>query len=332
MRSFYQTVSAFLAQFILFVSTATAAGVGFQEVKISDPVDRPLRALIWYPSDEATQLQPLAGYQQIVALNGTVAGEGLPLVVISHGTGGSALGHHDTAFALAEAGFVVVALTHSGDNYADMRYYATRMQLTERPRHISLAIDYMLQRWSQRGAIDGDRIGIFGFSIGGYTALVGLGGEPDLSGLSEQCEALPQKWACREFGLPADLVRKFGTGPLDVIHDKRLKAAFVAAPAIPALFQSDGLRGVHQPVELWAATLDEIVPLDPDFAIVKDGLPVKPVTHIEPGARHYSFLAPCTPSQLAALHEICADEPGFDRVAFHARLNAAVVAFFKQHL
>ena len=34
----------------------------------------------------------------------------LPLVVMSHGTGGSFLGHFDTAMALADAGFVVVAM------------------------------------------------------------------------------------------------------------------------------------------------------------------------------------------------------------------------------
>jgi predicted dienelactone hydrolase len=44
-----------------------------------------------------------------------------PLVLISHGTGGSGASHYDTALALALAdeGFVVAALTHTGDNYMD---------------------------------------------------------------------------------------------------------------------------------------------------------------------------------------------------------------------
>jgi predicted dienelactone hydrolase len=33
----------------------------------------------------------------------------------------------------------------------------------------------------------------------------------------------------------------------------------------------------------------------------------------------------------AAVPAICASAPGFDRAAFHARFNAAVVAFFRAH-
>jgi predicted dienelactone hydrolase len=40
-------------------------------------------------------------------------------VVISHGNGGDDLTHIDTAMALANAGYVVAALTHTGDNPRD---------------------------------------------------------------------------------------------------------------------------------------------------------------------------------------------------------------------
>ena len=40
----------------------------------------------------------------------------LPLIVISHGQDGWFGGHHDTAEALADAGFVVAAINHPGDN------------------------------------------------------------------------------------------------------------------------------------------------------------------------------------------------------------------------
>ena len=54
-----------------------------------------------------------------VAFNGPLKGRALPFVVISHGTGSSFLGHYDTAIALAGAGYVVAAVTHTGDNYTD---------------------------------------------------------------------------------------------------------------------------------------------------------------------------------------------------------------------
>lgn len=233
---------------------------------------------------------------------------------------------------MADAGFVVVALTHPGDNYADTRHYARREQLTERPRQVSRVIDYMLGAWPDRRAVDQGRIGIFGFSMGGFTALASLGGRPETSGLVAQCKAMPRKAACLALGGAQDVRRKFGQAALGVVPDPRLRAAFVAAPALPALFLPDGLRDLHKPVELWAAELDELVPLDPDILIVRDGLPVPPARHIEPGAGHYSFLAPCTEAQKDAAHDICADGPGFDRAVFHRRLNAAVVAFFRRNL
>ena len=47
-------------------------------------------------------------------MNGAVAGVRHPLIVMSHGTGGMALNCYDTAMALAEAGFMVAAVTHTG--------------------------------------------------------------------------------------------------------------------------------------------------------------------------------------------------------------------------
>ena len=115
---------------------------------------------------------------QTVAMAVEVAGRGLPLVVMSHGAGGSFQDHYDTALALAEAGFVVAAVTHTGDNYRDQSGFA---RIENRPRHIKVLIDYMLALSPQRDRLDPMRIGIFGFSAGGFTVLVAIGGVPDFS-------------------------------------------------------------------------------------------------------------------------------------------------------
>jgi predicted dienelactone hydrolase len=107
---------------------------------------------------------------QAVAIDGAVAGSQLPLVVILHGVQGSLANHYDTALALAEAGFVVAAVTQ-GDDIA----------LVERPRHVVRAIDYMLARWPDRARLDPARIGLYGFSVGGFTALVTIGGVPEFA-------------------------------------------------------------------------------------------------------------------------------------------------------
>ena len=96
----------------------------------------------------------------------------VPSHSMSHGTGGSFEGHYDTALALAEAGFVVAAATHTGDNYRDQSQVG---RLENRPRHIKVVVDYMLAMWQHHEALDPFRVGMFGFSAGGFTALVAIG-------------------------------------------------------------------------------------------------------------------------------------------------------------
>src|SRR5271169_5302812 len=185
------TVVAFA---IAILGATPALAAGFEQIMVPDPDGAPLEVGIWYPSGAAVEPQPLGLFVQTVANGGAVAGRGLPLIVMSHGTGGSFEGHYDTALALAEAGFVVAAVTHTGDNYRD-RSQAGRLE--NRPRQIKVLIDYMLASWQHHDALDPSRIGMFGFSAGGFTALVAIGGTPDMSTVAPYCAAHPDEWTCR---------------------------------------------------------------------------------------------------------------------------------------
>ena len=112
----------------------------------------------------------------------------LPLVVMSYGTGSSFLGHFDTDIALADAGYVVAAVTHTGDNYADQSRSVFIMDWLEQ---ISRVIDHMLSSWDGHALIDSERIGMFGFSAGVFTALVNLGRLADLSKVRPMCSEHP---------------------------------------------------------------------------------------------------------------------------------------------
>jgi predicted dienelactone hydrolase len=57
--------------------------------------------------------------------------------------------------ALAAEGFVVVALTHTGDNYMDQSYTGNQRNLTDRPRQVSVVLSYMLTTWTQLTLIPG---------------------------------------------------------------------------------------------------------------------------------------------------------------------------------
>src|SRR5436853_2251771 len=67
---------------VAFIPLAEA--VGFQQVLVSDAVDRPLSVGIWYPSASPVLQRPLELYSQEVAPDGVVSGDRLPLIVMSH--------------------------------------------------------------------------------------------------------------------------------------------------------------------------------------------------------------------------------------------------------
>lgn len=278
--------------------TATVAA---QQATIDDPGHAPIPIAIWSPP----------------------SGSG-SLVVISHGTGGNLNSHIDTARALAHSGFVVVALTHPGDNFRDLSAVGKPDWFVDRTRQVSRAIDFMFTRWEGRTRLIPDRVGMFGFSAGATTALISIGGVPDLERVPVHCAKQPE-FVCSLMA-PTSVS---GGPPPQWTHDRRIAAVVVVAPGLGFAFAPSGLATVSVPVQLWSGDADRAVPFETNTAIVRELLPQAPEFHDVPGAVHFSFLAPCgtnTPS------ELCRDGAGFDRLAFHRELNSSVVRFFREHL
>jgi predicted dienelactone hydrolase len=296
-----------IAPFALLLSLSSVAAaqpaappaVTVAQASVEDPGNLPIPVVIWAPA----------------------GGTRLPLVIISHGTGASPLSHHDTAEALAREGFVVVAPMHPGDNFQDDSAVGRPSWFADRSRHVSKVIDFMFARWEGHARLLTGRVGIFGLSAGATTALVSIGGEPDLGRLAPHCTARPE-FVCR--------IMQPQTGPTPHwTFDARIAAAVIAAPGLGFLFEPAGLTRVRVPVQLWVGTADDTVPTATNGAIVARLLRRAPELHSVPDAVHYSFLAPCTPQTPPFL---CQDRPGFDRAAFHRSFNAAIAAFFRRQL
>lgn len=314
--------------FAVIPSAAVAADpdyrVGFEQAAIPDPGHAPISAIIWYPTTAEARDVRLGPVAIKAAPDAPIAKPGLAMIVISHGTGAAAISHIDTAIALAEAGFIVVTPTHGGGNFQDESNVGKPAWFADRSRHVVRAIDFLTGDWRGASNVDKTKIGIFGFSAGAMTALIAIGGEPDLGRLAPNCAKQPE-FACRLF---PDSDAAVETPPW--LHDRRISAAAIAAPGLGFLFGPDSLAKVKAPVQLWAGSDDEIVPYASNTANVRALLPKSTEYRQVPGAGHLSFLAPCPdPSVMPA---ICTDQPGFDRMAFHTELNAALVAFFRKQL
>jgi predicted dienelactone hydrolase len=319
----------------MMLAARYAGAAGLQYAAAPDPDGQPIELAIWYPSEAKATSQPIGLFTQEVAFYGPIKGSALPLVIVSHGTGGSAAGHYDTALALAEAGFVVVALNHTGDNYKDRAYSFTPRNFVDRAKHIGRVVDFMLGAWDGHDRLDPERIGIFGHSAGAATALIAIGGEPDLAAAAAFCRADPDFWSCRRRRErnTADPPKAADADPPAWRHEPRIKTAAVTAPALGPSFTKEALASVTAPVQLWAAADDRITPNASFADAVKANLPRPPDYRLVANAGHFDFLAPCNEALAKVAPEICVSAPGFDRAAFHDNdMNQALVAFFRAQL
>jgi predicted dienelactone hydrolase len=121
-----------------------------------------------------------------------------PLIVVSHGAGGTWDANYAQAHHLASHGYVVFALEHVGSNLAvakaNIHFLRNIKAMTRdasevlgRPKDISFAID-QAERWNAsdeklRGRIDLAHIGLLGHSFGAYTTLAVTGIRPALDWL-----------------------------------------------------------------------------------------------------------------------------------------------------
>lgn len=315
-----------VAAFALMLGGAAVHAAGFQQGSAADPGGKPLVIGIWYPSQATAKPVSMGPTTMAVAINAPVDGKALPLIVMSHGTGGSYLGHFDTAIALADAGFVVVAMNHTGDNYADQ---SRSVDIMDRPRQVSRVIDHMLSTWEGRAAIDPQRVGMFGFSSGGFTTLAIIGGVPDFTKIGPMCRQYPGDFACLLLARSGSPVVAQTTG---VVADARVKAAVVAAPALGFTFAPDGLKNVRLPMQLWRAENDVVVPHPRYAEAVRLALPEAPDYRVVPNAGHYDFLAPCSDALAALAPPICTSSAGFDRATFHVGFDSEIVKFFEKAL
>ncbi|MGO4335296.1 alpha/beta hydrolase family protein [Labrys sp. KB_33_2] len=318
---------------LCLLAPAGSRAAGLSLIEIPADGGRPaLTGGVWYPCAGGTPTANRFGPIVVeVVRDCPPAGMQMPLVVISHGVGGSFVSHRDTARALADAGFIVAAVDHPlNSGRSATRRPGDIASMLERPDDIKRLVDFMLAGWPGAARIAPERIGVFGFSRGGYTGLAAIGGTPDFRLILGHCPTYPGNRWCAQIEVDA-------TDGRALTHDARIKAAVIADPAFGAQFTVAGLRPVTVPVQLWASEFggDGVGPKDADT--VAHNLTARPELHVAAKAGHFAFLAPCSAELAKAAAdfgeaEICTDGADFDRIAFHRNFNAEVLRFFRRHL
>ena len=317
---------------LLLASQAYAAEVGWIQIQVAgDTPDAPITVALYYPTTAAPQSIPMGPFTLDVAMRGEPAAQVKALILLSHGTGGSELGHSVLAEALARNGYLVAALRHPGDNWQDRSLLQKSPErfFEERPRQASRVIDAILAdpRWKGRIVADsrGPRVGALGHSAGGYTVLALAGAEPDLTRISQHCqtEASADPIFCGMRRATAASPPPTAAFPL---RDQRVRAIVAMAPVgVPLTAES---LGAVQPVTMiYEAELDRF--LVPRFHAewVAKNLPAAHL-HRVPNAWHFAFMDQPSMSIPTEDGDVAANPPGFDRQAFLKQLGTEITAFF----
>ena len=325
----------------LALCAADIEGAGIRPITFPDPVNQGhTPGFVFYPSSAPTRGTTAFGPYDVAATPGAAPAAGAwPLVVISHGHGGSDLGHHDLASYLARHGFVVATFEQPADNFHDQSGSATSRVLVGRAIEVRAVIDTMLADAHWKTLVDPARIGVAGFSAGGYTSLLVVGAKPrfdlfigychrhpdDMETCGPAQKLTPEAAAAYLANIQRDLDRWGDTA------DPRVKAAFVMAP-LSLVFDKAGAGAIDRPVELWYGQHDHVLLPSENALHIKPLVPTLARVNEVPKADHWVFLAPCSTALAKDAGAICKDPPGVDRAKVHRRINADAVAFFRKTL
>ncbi|MES2391946.1 MAG: peptidase [Acidobacteriota bacterium] len=313
-----------------------------------------LRVRVWYPAvGTAVETQQFEGppgrglfEAGAAAVNAEMAPalSGYPLIMLSHGTGGSALQMAWLGTALARAGFVAAAVDHPGNNSNEAYTPAGFLLLWERATDLSNVIDGMLADAEFGKRIDASRIGAAGFSLGGYTVLELAGARTDLSQYFDICRARPENPACQVPEMKGmgsmqqvlEAVRKTDGVSLarsaESYRDVRVKAAFAISPPAREVLTEESLHELRVAVEVVAGADDPIIPPADSVEYLRQYARGMRGFVLPGGVEHYTFLDTCTAAGREILPRLCTDKPGVDRNAVHAQVAGMAAEFFVKAL
>jgi len=344
MISWMATWARRLIALALISSAGTAgAAVGLTELPATGD-NGPVT--VFYPSEAAAQTVRRGPFSFELAWQGEPQRGNGRLVVISHGSGGGPWVHANLAQALVRAGYVVAFPEHQGDNNKDPSTPGPA-SWKRRPAEVSHAIDAVAADPRFAPLLQFDKVGMYGMSAGGHTALSLAGGAWSPALFKQHCdEALKEDfYACVGLATHASegAWGGFKRGIARMVIDLRFSdstrythvdpriAAITAAVPFAADFEPATLAAPRVPLALLTAGHDRW--LVPVFNADRILAACRTCVHLAdlPEAGHGAYLSPLPPALEGLVGELLNDPPGFDRGQL-AEIDQRVVSFFDRYL
>jgi predicted dienelactone hydrolase len=304
---------------------------------------RPIHWSAWYPTPAQTTPVP-EPFMQLGALqqDAPPPKRPCPVVLISHGTGGTAQTLSWLARALALEGYVVLGPDHHGNTGRAAYRPEGFLCWWERSADMTVMLDHLAACGPLSGALDGARVSALGFSLGGPTVMALMGARFDMGRYLA--------WRARTPGLPGgprefpDLAEA-GRALLETegpfrqswqahgrdFTDPRVQRAVAIAHAPTAeAFTPESLAAITRPVTLLTGGADTEAPAAQGTDVLLRHNPGFRQMEVDPRAGHYTFLGLPAPGAKTEAPELFTDAPGLDRAAVHRACLAHVLRALAQ--
>lgn len=303
---------------------------GYASQRITDAGGRPIQLDVWYPTLAAEQAHSYNFGVGSVAETSAVAGDKLPVILLSHGSMGAASNYAWIAEPLARHGYVVLGVSHFGESPvfgpASMNP-ATVAHFGDRTRDINAALAFLVSKSAYASHIDPNRLGALGHSSGGATVLMLAGAPFSMTDMRTYCQdARAADKGCQyPVGAPS-------SDQAPVPSPIAIKAMVVLDPAAGPGFAETGLRALNTPALVIGSVDDDFLPFPAHAGRVGAMLDSAEVIQLANGEGHFVYVDRCSLPISVMGVKLCTDRDGVDRDATHANLVPQILSFLDRRL
>lgn len=303
--------------------------------------NRPLKTEIWYPTKDTTKFNVTKEYPfklPPTSKDAAPIAEKSPLILLSHGTGGNRISQMWLACELASNGFIVAAVDHYG-NTLDNKIPENFVKVWDRPLDISFALDNLLNASEFNSTIDSTRIGMAGFSLGGYTTIALAGGVLNYELLKEfsNTEEGKVEFDLPELGDVSKLITpeiiELGNKENRYLKDNRISAFIAMAPAIGQGFnEKSQFEKVNKSVLIIGAQNDERTPVNTNAKHYSELLDGSKYIELRGQVGHYIFMNEAKNRLKRNAPIVFKDDKSVNRDEIHKEVSTMIIEFFNNEL
>jgi len=340
MRRNLLTVTCFLL-YQLAAAQQPVAYIGQRSFAFKDSQrNRPLVTELWYPATEAPTnndktFSPFI--RQFTRRNASLPATKMPLILLSHGTGGGRLTMEWLAQGLVKEGYMVAAVDHWGNTF-DNKIPIEFAKPWERPLDMSFVLTALLKDKEVAAAIDSTQIGAIGFSLGGYTVLALAGAAINYDTLVHFYKTAGKK-EIETPEMPGTARFLDDTALLSAMHrvpaltDSRIRAFFAISPALGAgFFSKQQFSGIGRPVYIIGSASDSMAPVISNARHFHKLIGDSRYYEFPGKTGHYVMLNESIDDLKKSDPIYFADDPSVDRKKVHEQTIKLALQFFKKQL